>query len=743
MDKSADLTFNISATTNQTITSNIRFSTQDEGTAKLTFFLFKDGVALPLNAVTGKLALRMIDGSKFVKTVTIVDKVNGIAEYILTTEELKHYGKINAELYLNYDNNQKMSVHRFSFVIEQALIDADIAVDTEFYVDDFYTMKEAIETIATETQTNVDLTKEKADEIISLIAENDVAKKSELETTNAQLATKVESADFNENKAEVSAQLTAVSNVIVSIDKFPRLVPEIVDTFRFQRAMDWLESIGGGLLFLAAVEYVLGQVKIPSYVGITGIYRASILKMADNTNKPMLVLKSNTTQMVCLTNFIINGNKDNQTSSSARGVEFINTTDAAQVLAASNVGEHDCRHLINDIYIFQTKGDGFYIEGRGESQIHKLQTLNCEGVGIYANSADTWYNDCSAGNSGLEGIIQGVKATNNHFDHCKSWFSGRVDASRGVGLLLLGDRATLTICEAQDNSKHGFVFSGKDIEGSGLMAEANGWQYATGSQWLDGTGFLFYGAENCNIHGVAADRFANEASGSHQTFAVQFSGGAKNNFVCVTSRNMKAAAIPVTQLNVNNNRYIITEIKVDGTSKQRVNFQHLNINMDNPSDVTAVYTRSLQTLGHQYGHITRFDTDEEESVMHRWEKYNAAGVYKGRWDFIINHATKNAKLASVDGGWLEIDSILKVKDSAWNGKHFMLGGFHLWIDSKNVMRYKSNTPTSEFDGLPLGDDGVSSISSAPTRVRQMATVNGIAYIAVGTSSPDDWKQITN
>lgn len=189
MDKSADLTFNVSATEVQNNTSNIRFSTQDEGTAKLTFILFKDGVELPLNAVTGKLAMRMADGSKFTDAVTIVDKLNGIAEYWLTTEQLKHYGRVNAELYLNYDNNQKMSVHRFSFTIEQALIDADIAVDTEFYVDDFYTMKEAIETIAAETQSTVDLTKEKADEIISLIAENDVAKKSELQVTNEQLAT--------------------------------------------------------------------------------------------------------------------------------------------------------------------------------------------------------------------------------------------------------------------------------------------------------------------------------------------------------------------------------------------------------------------------------------------------------------------------------------------------------------------------------------------------------------------------
>ncbi|WP_437830654.1 BppU family phage baseplate upper protein [Niallia taxi] len=184
MDKNADLAFNISAISNQQITSNIRFSTQDEGSAKLTFFLFKDGLALPLNAVEGKLAMRMADGSIFRSNVVIVDKVNGVAEHSLTTEQLKHYGRVNAELYLNYQNNQKMSVHRFSFTIERALIDADISLLTEFYVDDFSNLKETINVIADETTAtilavgeNVEEAKGKADETISLIEQNQVVNK--------------------------------------------------------------------------------------------------------------------------------------------------------------------------------------------------------------------------------------------------------------------------------------------------------------------------------------------------------------------------------------------------------------------------------------------------------------------------------------------------------------------------------------------------------------------------------------
>ena len=213
MEKNADLKFNISATTNQSITSNIRFSTQDEGSAKLTFFLFKDGVELPLNAVVGKLVMRMRDGSKFTDNVSIIDKVNGIAEYKLTAEQLKHYGKVTAELYLYYEE-QKLSVHRFTFTILQALIDEDIPVLTEFYIDDFEELKATINSMADETTEiintvgiNVEEAKGKADEAITLIEQNQVVKLTE----------------FNENKQQVTAQLANILGKIEGTTKISEL----------------------------------------------------------------------------------------------------------------------------------------------------------------------------------------------------------------------------------------------------------------------------------------------------------------------------------------------------------------------------------------------------------------------------------------------------------------------------------------------------------------------------------------
>jgi len=336
-----------------------------------------------------------------------------------------------------------------------------------------------------------------------------------------------------------------------------------VSTFGFQRAIDSL-GVSGGIVFIPAGVYLLEQLQLPSYVQLVGSGKGTVLKMKDNNNKPLLVLKSDTSQMVHLRDFMIDGNKANQTSSRAKGIEFINTIDAQKMNNASLVNEHDARHFIENIYISGTKGGGLHIEGRGESQIKGLQVLRSDGSGIHSNAQDNWFTDCSVGGSGFQGFFIGRNAVNTRYVNCKSWFSGRLDADQGDGFSINANRVSLTGSEAQDNSKHGFAFLGSDIVGSGLLAEANGWQFSTNKQRTDGTGFLFYGASNCNVQGVATDRFATSQEKSHQTYAVQLLNESKGNLIYLTSKGMKNGVIPTGQLD-NKNQVMIVETREDGT----------------------------------------------------------------------------------------------------------------------------------------------------------------------------------
>ncbi|QQX15222.1 phage baseplate upper protein [Bacillus altitudinis] len=163
--KNGPLDFNVDAYTSSSITTNINFWTQDRQTARLIFKLTKDGVPLPLAAVTGKLVLVMSDGSRFIRDVTIIDRVEGQAEYILSDQEIKHYGNVQAELNLYYTNDQSMSVHQFSFHVSKSLIDQDIVPITEYYVDEFEALRAKINELYEESIQTIDDLRDKFEDL--------------------------------------------------------------------------------------------------------------------------------------------------------------------------------------------------------------------------------------------------------------------------------------------------------------------------------------------------------------------------------------------------------------------------------------------------------------------------------------------------------------------------------------------------------------------------------------------------
>ncbi|MDR4995832.1 BppU family phage baseplate upper protein [Bacillus altitudinis] len=165
VSKNGRLDFDVNAYTSSSVSTSINFWTQDRQTARLTFKLTKDGVPLPLAAVTGKLVLVMSDGSRFIRDVTIVDRVNGHAEYILSDKEIKHYGIVQAELSMYYANDQSMSLHQFSFNISKSLIDQDIVPITEYYVDEFEALRDKINALYDESIQTLEDLREKFEDL--------------------------------------------------------------------------------------------------------------------------------------------------------------------------------------------------------------------------------------------------------------------------------------------------------------------------------------------------------------------------------------------------------------------------------------------------------------------------------------------------------------------------------------------------------------------------------------------------
>ncbi|UNY48485.1 hypothetical protein rho14_21 [Bacillus phage rho14] len=164
MYKTGSVPININTNPINGRSTNIQFMTQDTGSAKLFFSFAKDGVPLPLSAVDAKIVLLYDDGSFYKKSLTITDKVNGTAEYVLSNAELKHYGTVKAEIKLYYTNGQALATSFFTFSIAKTLEDQNIIPTADYYIDDFETLKDGINHIVEEiSQTVEELRKKFAD----------------------------------------------------------------------------------------------------------------------------------------------------------------------------------------------------------------------------------------------------------------------------------------------------------------------------------------------------------------------------------------------------------------------------------------------------------------------------------------------------------------------------------------------------------------------------------------------------
>lgn len=210
--KDGVLNFTVTQSGSSPVTTGIQFSTQDVATAKLTFRLTKDGVPLPLSAVSGRLVMVMSDGSRFIREISLVDKVNGIAEYVLSDAEIKHYGQVNAELYLYYANGQSLSVHKFGFSIDQALIDQNIVPVAEYYIDDFESLKAKINELYDEVIETVDELREKFSDLENIETKAGAQEKADAALSAAKAYTD-QHAENKENPHNVTKAQVGLENV--------------------------------------------------------------------------------------------------------------------------------------------------------------------------------------------------------------------------------------------------------------------------------------------------------------------------------------------------------------------------------------------------------------------------------------------------------------------------------------------------------------------------------------------------
>jgi hypothetical protein len=174
----------------------INYTTMDVNTATLSFQIIKQSIKYPLTDVTAKVFLNMEDGSQFVEDCDIVDSINGVVQYTLKSNEIKHSGRVDGEFYLIYSDSSVGSFN-FTFYIKKSAIDTISVPAQEVVISDIETFKASLEARLDDTQATLTSVQQQvtnaqtqADTITTLINQNQVAKQSDLNATNASLADK-------------------------------------------------------------------------------------------------------------------------------------------------------------------------------------------------------------------------------------------------------------------------------------------------------------------------------------------------------------------------------------------------------------------------------------------------------------------------------------------------------------------------------------------------------------------------
>lgn len=202
MYKTGGVAFDINANRTNGRTTSIQFMTQDTGSAKLSFSFTKDGTPLPLSAVDAKIVLLYADGSFYKKSLTITDKMNGKAEYVLSDEELKHYGTVKAEIKLYYTNGQALATSLFTFSIAKTLEDQNIVPTADYYIDDFETLKDGINHTVEEISRTVEELQKKFADLEAIETKEGAQEKADAAEENAKSYT---AKHVNDQEKHVSA----------------------------------------------------------------------------------------------------------------------------------------------------------------------------------------------------------------------------------------------------------------------------------------------------------------------------------------------------------------------------------------------------------------------------------------------------------------------------------------------------------------------------------------------------------
>jgi hypothetical protein len=201
------------------------------------------------------------------------------------------------------------------------------------------------------------------------------------------------------------------------------------DTSAFTSAL-----AASSVVIVPAATCVVSNVAVPSHKTLSGVGISSttLLQKAGSTGAAVSLASSYNATVSGLT---INGNASNQTSANIG-------------LATSGIngnGIYSGSHFtINDVFVANTSGDCFNLQGQGVNEVRHIFGYECGGFGAFVGISDSHLSDLDMGSTGKEGLYLDY-GSENTITNVKSWYTGSSSLGAITNVALSGGVCTYTV----------------------------------------------------------------------------------------------------------------------------------------------------------------------------------------------------------------------------------------------------------------------------------------------------------
>lgn len=286
---------------------------------------------------------------------------------------------------------------------------------------------------------------------------------------------------------------------VMQITKMPSSVRQL-NAMMLQSATPLGSTYGGVRVILPSGTLTVDTaIKIPGHVILEGQGPSTVLLAGTSMTGAMVTNYAVGDRRFGIRNLTIYG-----ASRAVTGISFDTPLTTGNEYA-------DGMWRISDMDILSCGTDGIVVSGRGEGKAKDIFIRDAGRYGIDINSIDNDFLSVTVGNAGQAGVV--VRHSNNRLENTKVYYTGYTSTTAPHGFWLDGATngaviATLTNCEAQDCTGHGFYVNRFDhVDLNGCVADSNGAGHS--SQSYTGHGFVFNDSDYGQLRGRARDRNAN------------------------------------------------------------------------------------------------------------------------------------------------------------------------------------------------------------------------------------------